>query len=298
MRKIRVQIEAKWSNLTIDQYLKKELQLTAAQIRSLKFLPDGIQKNGAACRVIDRLQVGDMLEIPLLEKDMDSRRVKASGVMPEILYEDSDVICIWKPAGRVTHPVAGHQTDNVAGDLVTYLESRGIQETVHSIGRLDKDTSGILVFARHRIAAARLWQQREDGRFTKEYLAWCEGVFPEKAQQQEQRLSAPIEKAPEVPGQGQKMCICLEGSPAVTYYQVLRQEETLALVRLHLKTGRTHQIRVHMASIGHPLVGDSLYGHGIPHQDAARLCAWKVHFFQPFTNEEIVLEHRTPVYPV
>lgn len=296
MRKMQVQVSAEWQNRTVEQYLKKELQLTAAQIRSLKFLPDGIQKNGAACRVTGRLRQGDVLDIPLLEKEADSRRVEASGVMPEILYEDSDVICVWKPAGRVTHPVSGHRTDNVAGDLVTYLESQGIQETVHSIGRLDKDTAGILVFARHRIAAAQLWQQREDGRFTKEYLAWCEGTFSEEAQQQEQMLSAPMEKAPEVAGQGQKMQVSPSGSPAVTYYQVLRQEETKSLVRLHLKTGRTHQIRVHMASIGHPLVGDSLYGHGIPHQDAAMLCAWKVHFFQPFTKEEIVLERRDPAY--
>lgn len=181
---------------------------------------------------------------------------------------------------------------------MTYLQSRGLQETVHSIGRLDKDTTGILVFARHRIAAARLWQQREDGRFIKEYLAWCEGVFPEEAQWQEQKLSAALGKVPEVPGQGQRMQVTPTGSPAVTCYQVICQEKERALVRLHLKTGRTHQIRVHMAYIGHPLVGDSLYGHGIPHQDAAMLCAWKVRFYQPFTKEEIVLEYRDPVYSV
>ena len=291
MRRISVQTDTEWQGQTVEQFLKKELQLTASQIRSLKFLSDGIQKNGMACRVIDRLEKGDMLDIPLPEKEVDARKVEPSGVMPEILYSDSDVICVWKPSGRVTHPVAGHRTDNVAGDLVTYLQSQGLQETVHSIGRLDKDTAGILVFARHRIAAARLWQQREDGRFTKEYLAWCEGVFSEEAQWQEQKLSAPVEKAPEVPGQGQKMQVTPTGRPAVTYYQVIRQEEINALVRLHLKTGRTHQIRVHMAYIGHPLVGDPLYGHGIPHRDAARLCAWKVRFYQPFTKEEIVLEH-------
>ena len=161
---------------------------------------------------------------------------------------------------------------------MTYLQRQGLQETVHSIGRLDKDTAGILVFARHRIAAARLWQQREDGRFIKEYLAWCEGVFPEEAQWQELELSAALGKVPEVPGQGQRMQVTPTGSLAVTCYQVICQEKERALVRLHLKTGRTHQIRVHMAYIGHPLVGDSLYGHGIPHQDAAMLCAWKVRF--------------------
>ena len=293
-----MQIDTGWQDQTVEQYLKKELQLTAAQIRSLKFLSDGIRKNGMVCKVIDRLQKGDWLDIPLPEKKAEARKVEPSGVMPEILYSDRDVICVWKPSGRVTHPVAGHRADNVTGDLMTYLQSQGLQETVHSIGRLDKDTAGILVFARHRIAAARLWQQREDGRFIKEYLAWCEGVFPEEAQWQELELSAALGKVPEVPGQGQRMQVTPTGSLAVTCYQVICQEKERALVRLHLKTGRTHQIRVHMAYIGHPLVGDSLYGHGIPHQDAAMLCAWKVRFYQPFTKEEIVLEYRDPVYSV
>ena len=111
-------------------------------------------------------------------------------------------------------------------------------------------------------------------------------------------MSAALGKVPEVPGQGQRMQVTPTGSLAVTCYQVICQEKERALVRLHLKTGRTHQIRVHMAYIGHPLVGDSLYGHGIPHQDAAMLCAWKVRFYQPFTKEEIVLEYRDPVYSV
>ena len=172
---------------------------------------------------------------------------------------------------------------------MTYLQSQGLQETVHSIGRLDKDTAGILVFARHRIAAARLWQQREDGWFIKEYLAWCEGVFPEEAQWQEQELSAALGKVPEVPGQGQRMQVTPTGSPAVTCYQVICQEKERALVRLHLKTGRTHQIRVHMAWTGHPLLGDPLYGNGIPGRTRADLTAWRAEFCQPMTGDRIVI---------
>ena len=97
---------------------------------------------------------------------------------------------------------------------------------------------------------------------------------------------------------GQKMQVQEDGKQAVTHYQVLRQQDGQALVRLWLETGRTHQIRVHMASIGHPLMGDPLYGSGTLHQDAARLCAWKVRFLQPFTGEEIVLEHCDPMYQV
>lgn len=295
---IAVQIPENWQGKSIEQYLKKEMLLTAAQIRSLKFCEDGIRRNGKKCRVNQQLQTNDILEIQLREKRDGYGKVEASGVMPEILYEDRDVICVWKPAGRVTHPVAGHRKDTVAGDLVTYFASREEETMIHSIGRLDKDTAGILVFAKNRIAAARLWKQKEEGTFTKEYLAWCQGVFPEAARSREQRLDAPIGKAEAVPGQGQKMQVDKKGKRAVTRYLVLEQQPERALIRLRLENGRTHQIRVHMAYIGHPLEGDSLYGTGIPHRDAARLCAWKVRFLQPFTKKEILLEHQTPLWSI
>ncbi len=295
---VSVQIKENWPGKTLEQYLKKELHLTPAQIRSLKFRENGIRRNGERCRVNQILHVGDVLEIQIQESCSDCGKVKASGVMPEILYEDADVICVWKPAGRVTHPVAGHSQDTVAGDLATYFTSLGEPTVIHSIGRLDKDTSGILVFARNRIAAARLWEQKEQGIFTKEYLAWCQGEFPQDALQEEQVIDVPIGKAERVSGQGQKMQVREDGKQAVTHYQVLSQQAGQALVRLWLETGRTHQIRVHMAYIGHPLMGDPLYGSGIPHQDAAMLCAWKVRFLQPFTGKEILLEHRDPMYQI
>lgn len=295
---VTMQIEKNWQGKKLEQYLKKELYLTPAQIRSLKFRENGIQRNGERCRVNQILQTGDVLTILIQEQRTDCGKVKGSGVMPEILYEDADVICVWKPAGRVTHPVAGHSQDTVAGDLATYFTSLGEPTVIHSIGRLDKDTSGILVFARSRIAAARLWEQKEQGIFTKEYLAWCRGAFPPDALKEVQVIDAPIGKAENIPGQGQKMQVTEEGRRAVTHYQVLKQQDGQALVRLWLETGRTHQIRVHMAHIGHPLMGDPLYGSGIPHQDAARLCAWKVRFLQPFTGKEIVLEHCDPMYQI
>lgn len=292
MRKvITIQIEERWQGISVQQYLKKELQITSAQIRTLKFQEDGIQKNGQKCRVTEALRPGDELKITLKEKHPDYGKVEASGRMPDILYEDEDVICIWKPAGRVTHPVAGHRRDTVAGDIVTYFDARKEKITVHSIGRLDKDTAGILIFAKNQIAASRLWEQREQGICRKEYLAWCEGIFPQEAQKQEQRISLPLEKSKAEAGRGRKMQVATSGKRAVTWYQVIKQTGTQALVRLHLETGRTHQIRVHMAYIGHPLVGDALYGAGTAHKDAARLCAWKVRFLQPFTKEEIVLSY-------
>ena len=297
MKKImEYQIEEEWMGKPVNLYLKQELHLTAAQIRSLKFHEDGIWKNGERCRVNQMLQKGDQLRITLQEKETGVQKVKASGFMPEVLYEDKDVICVWKMSGRVTHPVAGHEKDTVAGDLVTYFAAKKEQVTVRSIGRLDKDTSGILVFAKNRVAAARLWEQRSQGIFQKEYLAWCRGVFPKEAMTKEQCISMPIGKNRSVCKEGQKMHLSADGKMAITRYQVLVQQEEQALVRFYLETGRTHQIRVHMAGLGHPLVGDSLYGSGIHHQDAAKLCAWKVEFLQPFTEQKVELEYRDPLY--
>ena len=290
-KKISVCVDREANNLRIEQYMKRCLYLTPAQIRSLKFQPGGVMKNHEPCRVKEVFKEGDLLEITWNDEKKSEGKIKASGHFPDILYEDEDVICIWKPSGQVTHPVAGHGNDSVSADLVTYFASRGENSTAHSIGRLDKDTAGILAFARHRIAAEKLWKQKEQGILQKEYLAWCRGVFPKEAGDREQKIEVPIAKMPAENGQGQKMQTVRfgEGKEAVTFYQVIEQREDRALLRLRLKTGRTHQIRVHMASIGHPLVGDSLYADGVPHRDTARLCAWKVSFLQPFTKEEICL---------
>ena len=147
------------------------------------------------------------------------------------------------------HPSHGHYQDTLANQLAYYFRKNTQQVEIHSIGRLDLETSGIVLFARHRAAAARLSRQREDGRLQKTYLAICSGIFAEK----NGTLNGAI--AP-LPGSLMKRCVSKDGKPAVTHYQVQKQYMEAALVRLTLETGRTHQIRVHMADAGHPLIGD------------------------------------------
>ena len=296
---------------TVGDFLKHHMKLSAAQIRSLKFRESGICVNGERVRVTQVLREHDLLELRFGDEPC-----RMSHLIPEkhplhILYEDVDLICVWKEAGMVLHPAHGHYSDSLANYLQGYLAGKGGQEQVRGIGRLDKDTSGIVVFARNRIAAARLWQQRQSGRFQKEYVALCEGVFPDEAYEREQTIDAPIQK---VTGEKNKMCIVQErccpaaGCFAVTHYRAISEKESCfheamrllsagdlpgpeqaSLVRLHLETGRTHQIRVHMAYIGHPLVGDAVYGRGIAGQTCAKLCAWRARLVQPFTGETILL---------
>lgn len=213
----------------------------------------------------------------------------------EILYEDQDILAVNKPAGLVTHPSGSHYSDSLSNQVAAYFRSKDEPTKVRSIGRLDKETSGILLFARNQTAAARLQKQRENGISEKTYLAAVSGSMLEDTDGTFHAITTPL--APD-PDNRLKMVISpgssLPGSkPAVTLYSVLKSTApgsriSASLVMLLLKTGRTHQIRVHMASLGHPLLGDSLYHLSDTTNlfSRAALHAWKLKFHPPFPAGE------------
>ena len=213
----------------------------------------------------------------------------------EILYEDQDILAVNKPAGLVTHPSGSHYSDSLSNQVAAYFRSKDEPTKVRTIGRLDKETSGILLFARNQTAAARLQKQRENGISEKTYLAAVSGSMLEDTDGTFHAITTPL--APD-PDNRLKMVISpgssLPGSkPAVTLYSVLKSTApgsriSASLVMLRLKTGRTHQIRVHMASLGHPLLGDSLYHLSDTTNlfSRAALHAWKLKFHPPFPAGE------------
>lgn len=158
---------------------------------------------------------------------------------------------------------------------------------IRSVGRLDKDTSGIVVFAKNGTAAGRLARQKQEGKFKKEYLALVEGI-PEKEE------GIITEKIGKREGELMRMCVTSHGKAAFTQYQVREKMQDYALVSLSLATGRTHQIRVHMAWMGHPLLGDRLYGGHSEHIERAALHASCVSLIQPFTGKEIQVRAELP----
>lgn len=282
-------IKTEDGGMTVGTFLKERLGFTKAQISSLKFRQNGICLNGRKVRVTETLTAGDILTLQLEESNADqvSAHLESCEHPIEVLYEDRDIICVWKPTGMVVHPAGRHYRDSMSNYLKAYFEKRGQQVCMRSIGRLDRDASGILVFAKNQIAAAKLWKQREDGIFTKEYLALCEGTFPPEVFEAEQMVDLPLMRAEKY-----KMTVSRTGKAACTYYQAVTEiSASHTLVRLHLQTGRMHQIRVHMSAIGHPLVGDPIYGNGIAGKDSAQLCAWKCEFIQPFTEEKICVQY-------
>ena len=284
----------------VSHFLRTQAGLTKKQISQAKFRPGGVQKNGQQCRVTETAYPGDQITVCLETNDVDSAQLESAPApqfLPEleILYEDQDILAVNKPAGIVTHPSGSHYSDSLSNQVAVYFRSKGESTKVRSIGRLDKETSGILLFARNQTAAARLQKQRESGISEKTYLAAVSGSMPEDTDGAFHRITTPL--APD-PKTRLKMVISPDGSlpgskPAETLYSVLKSTApdsriSASLVMLRLKTGRTHQIRVHMASLGHPLLGDSLYHLSDTTNlfSRAALHAWKLKFQPPFPNGE------------
>ena len=272
----------------VGEVLRAEAGLTKRQISQAKFRPGGILKNGKQCRVTEIAVPGDRLQVCLEAKGIDSKQLVCpdtssfiergkkqlldferqeleDGLKPQklqILYEDQDLLVVNKPAGMVTHPSGSHYQDSISNLLAAYFREKNETTRIRSIGRLDKETSGILLFARNQVAAARLQKQREEGKLQKKYLALAEGDLSEANDSVFwKEIAIPLAPDPENP---MKMTISPDGllpgsRNAVTYYKNIKSFGNVTLVELQLETGRTHQIRVHMAGIGHPLLGDTMY---------------------------------------
>lgn len=288
-RYLTMTADSRADGLSVEQVLRQAAGLSRRQISRAKFIPDGIMKNGMQCRVTERVVPGDCIQFCIEEVHDTSGHLESLEQQLHILYEDEDVLAVNKPQGMVTHPKGCHYADTLANQVVSYYRARREEHMVRPVGRLDRETSGIVVFAKNGIAAARLQEQREQGIFKKTYLAVVEGYLPVDGL--EYQIDEPIKPNPE---NRLKMITAPDGKRAVTHYKILQSCQNRSLAEVWLETGRTHQIRVHMAALGHPLRGDLLYGTGKKDASGAQLHAWKVSFCQPVTGTEIHLEAPMP----
>ena len=269
--------------LTVGDFLRSR-GYSHRIIARLKRQNGGICKNGAPVRVCDPLLPGDVLTVCLEEKKKEegSWEIIPQNLPLHIVYEDDDLFVLDKEPGMPVHPSAGHHEGTLANALAFYTRQLGSDEHFRCINRLDKDTSGLLICARNALSADILssaMKRREIGRT---YLALVKGKLEGSGV-----IDAPIAR---VPGSALMRCVDYNlGERAVTCYEAQRYipERDLTLVQLRLQTGRTHQIRVHMQHIGHPLPGDFLYcpDYSLIGRQALHSCA--LVFRHPITGEEM-----------
>ena len=241
----------------LDAFLARsvpDLSRSAAQ----KLIEDAlVLRNGKPGKKNDKLNIGDAISYQIPEpKAVD---IAPKEIPLDIVYEDDDLLVINKPKGLVVHPAAGHQDDTLVNGLLYALgdDLSGINGELRPgiVHRIDKDTSGLLAVAKNDLAHTVLASQLKDHSMARTYEAIVCGVLKEDSG----TVDAPIGRHP---SDRKKMCVTQRNSkPAVTHWEVIRRYRGYTHIRCKLETGRTHQIRVHMAYIGHPILGDTVYGH-------------------------------------
>ncbi len=241
----------------LDAFLARSAQGLSRSAAQKLIEAGHVQRNGAPARKNERLNVGDEVAYAIPEpKEVD---IVAKEIPLQIVYEDEDLLVIDKPKGLVVHPAAGHQDDTLVNGLLYALgdELSGINGELRPgiVHRIDKDTSGLLAVAKNDLAHTFLASQLKDHTMARTYEAIVCGSFRDDCG----TVDAPIGRHP---SDRKKMCVKERNSKsAVTHWEVVRRYRGYTHIRCRLETGRTHQIRVHMAHIGHPILGDTVYGH-------------------------------------
>ena len=278
----------------LDAYLARcvpDLSRSGAQ----KLLEEGcVTLNGKKAKKNDRLNPGDQVQVEIPEPQPVD--IVAKEIPLEIVYEDEDVLVINKPKGLVVHPAAGHQDDTLVNGLLFAKAGAlsGINGELRPgiVHRIDKDTSGLLAVAKNDLAHTVLASQLKDHSMARTYEAIVCGNFKEE----EGTVDAPIGRHPT---DRKKMCVTARNSKdAVTHWEVVARYRGYTHIRCRLETGRTHQIRVHMAHIGHPILGDTVYGRKKPElgQDSQCLHAGTLCFAHPRDGHLVVVHAELPEY--
>lgn len=271
----------------VDTLLRKQLGLSGSMVRRVKFLEDGILVDGQRVNTRFYPKEGQLLSVRLSDSQPSMDTVPREGPL-DIVYEDPDIIVLNKQAGVPVHIGLGHYDDTLGNFLMYHYQKTGQVCDFHPIHRLDRGTSGLLVVAKHPHAQEKLKKQMHTPDFLRSYLAICEGcITPEVG-----TICAPLGRKD---GSLVEQCVRADGKYACTHYHVQKSTGTYSLVELRLETGRTHQIRVHMAHMGHPLVGDFLYGTENSSLIARpALHSYFLSFFHPITEEKMEFSQALP----
>lgn len=246
--------------------------------------------NDKTAYVYSVLNLNDKLTINLNYEEENENIVPINKPL-NIIYEDDYLLVVEKEANTPVHPSMDHYEDSLSNIVKYYFDSINLKKKIRIVNRLDKDTSGLVIFAKCEYVQESLIRQMKEHTFVKEYIAIVEGFFKEK----EGKINLPIARKQ---GSIIQRCIDQNGDKAITKYKVLKElkinNTNISIIKCRLLTGRTHQIRVHMSYLGHPLLGDDLYGGKKLIFNRQALHSYKISFIHPITNKKVTFISKIP----
>lgn len=281
----------------LDSYITlKDNDLSRSMVQKL-LQEDKILVNGNKTKASYKVLSGDKIEIEI--EEAKEIKLEAQDIPIEVVYEDKDIIVVNKPKGLVVHPANGNPDGTLVNAIMAIckdsLSGIGGELRPGIVHRLDKDTSGLLIVAKNDKAHINMSEQIKDRKVKKTYIALVRGIISEN----EATINMPIARSTR---DRKKMAVSKNGKEAITHFKVLNRYTTskanYTLLEINLETGRTHQIRVHMAEIGHPVIGDTVYSNGKNEFGVVGQClhAKKLEFTHPITKKEMSLEANIPEY--
>ena len=293
MNEILITVPEEYSGQRIDKALSELTEFTRSHIQ--KILENGeVTVNNKAVSKGYKLSEGD--EVSFVPPEPEPIQTKPENIPLDVVYEDDDLLVVNKPRGMVVHPAAGNPDGTLVNALLYHCGDSlsGINGVIRPgiVHRIDKDTSGLLIVAKNDFSHEKLAAQIKEHSFTRQYRAVVHGRFKEESG----TVDAPIGRSPK---DRKKMCVTQKNSrTAVTHYEVIEQSDKFSYLKVTLETGRTHQIRVHMSHIGHPVAGDMVYGpkNGVTSLNGQCLHAGLIGFIHPRDGRYIELEADLPDY--
>ena len=284
--KLQYIVTEKSNYTTLREVLKAHFNISDRLLLKLK-KSNKIFINSKNCYLDKTLELNDIIEI-YIDFEEDNSNIVPVKIDLSIIYEDEALLILNKPAGIPVHPSMDHFEDSLSNGVRYYFDYILLKKKIRPVNRLDKNTSGIVIFAKNEYIQECLIRQMKNGEFYKEYIAICEGKF----ENLKGVINAPIARKE---NSIIERCVNENGDRAITEYEVLsyNKDKNYSVVKCILKTGRTHQIRVHLSYIGHPILGDTLYGNSSDLIDRQALHAYCISFIHPITN--LSINHIAPI---
>lgn len=283
---IRLKVPHEYADMSIRQYLRTIHQFSNRLLTTIIHHGGRIEVNGKRKLVNYCLKVDDELTITFPPEKKD-HFMTPEDLPLEIVYEDNDLLIINKPPQMVTMPSFNHPSGTIANGILAYYEKHHIPYTVHVVTRLDRDTSGLMLIAKHRYCHSLLATAHEHGQLKRTYEAIVHGHLQANSGTINERIGRKE-------GSIIERTVTERGKRAITHYKVVKLLNNHAHVHIELETGRTHQIRVHFSHIGHPLAGDDLYGGSTDDINRQALHCNELSFIHPLTDKRLTFHLPTP----